>query len=132
MHKAWLAICGLAVLGACTHGPDVTGQEAMPVLIDKDRIDTALKGLVATGQVAGNEALIFEDGREVYYNKFGMADIEAKRPMARNTIIRIFSMTKPVTGVALMQQYELGKFQFDDPVSKYLPEFANARVFDGL
>ena len=52
--------------------------------------------------------------------------------MNRNTIVRIFSMTKPVTGVALMTLYEKGKFQLDDPLSKYAPEFANMKVFKGV
>jgi len=56
----------------------------------------------------------------VYYNAFGYVDCEAKKPMDRNMIVRIFSMTKPVTGVALMTLYEKGKFELDDPLSKYV------------
>lgn len=97
----------------------------------KARIDSMLNAVVANGSVAGASALVFENGREVYYNNFGMADREQKRAMSRNTIVQIFSMTKPITGVALMQLYEQGKFRLDDPLSKYAPEFANLRVYVG-
>lgn len=98
----------------------------------KARIDATLKSFVDTSRVAGISALIFEKNKEVYFNSFGMADREANIPMDRNTIVRIFSMTKPVTGVALMQLHEKGLFQLDDPLSKYAPEFANVKVFAGF
>lgn len=98
----------------------------------KARIDATLKSFVDTNRVAGISALIFENDKEVYFNSFGMADREANVPMDRNTIVRIFSMTKPVTGVALMQLYEKGLFQLDDPLSKYAPEFADVKVFAGI
>ncbi|WP_447932016.1 serine hydrolase domain-containing protein [Sphingopyxis fribergensis] len=99
--------------------------------IDKTRIDTALKAMIADGRAAGTSALIWQDGREVYFGTAGMADREAKRPMRRDTIAQIYSMTKPVTGVALMQLWEAGKFRLDDPLSKYLPEYADMRVYAG-
>lgn len=98
----------------------------------KARIDATLKSFVDSGQVAGVSALIFEKNKEVYYNAFGYADREAQTPMDRNTIVRIYSMTKPVTGTALMQLYEKGAFQLDDPLSKYAPEFADMKVFKGV
>ena len=98
----------------------------------KQRIDSTLKSFIDSDKTVGLSALVFEKGKEVYYNTFGYADREAKIPMNRNTIVRIFSMTKPVTGVALMTLYEKGKFQLDDPLSKYAPEFANMRVFKGV
>lgn len=98
----------------------------------KDRIDATLKYFTDSGKTAGVSALIFEKGKEVYYNAFGYANREAKVPMDRNTIVRIYSMTKPITGVALMTLYEKGAFQLDDPLSKYAPEFANMKVFTGV
>ncbi len=95
------------------------------------RLDSTLKSMIDSNRVAGISALIFEKGKEVYFNAFGYADREAKVPMDRNTIVRIYSMTKPVTGTALMKLYEEGKFQLDDPLSKYAPEFANQKVFKG-
>lgn len=104
---------------------------AEKLVIDKARIDAALKAMIADGRAAGTSALIWQDGREVYFGTAGMADREAKRPMRRDTIAQIYSMTKPVTGVALMQLWEAGKFHLDDPLSKYLPEYANMRVYAG-
>lgn len=96
-----------------------------------DRINTTLKNYVDSGYVAGVSALIVEKDKEVYFNAFGFADREANKPMDRNTIVRIYSMTKPVTGVALMQLFEKGAFQLDDPLSKYLPEFSDMKVYAG-
>ncbi len=98
----------------------------------KARIDSTLKELVTSGELAGASALVFEKNKEVYFNSFGSADREANIPMDRNTIVRIFSMTKPITGTALMQLYEKGLFQLDDPLSKYAPEFADLKVFAGV
>ncbi|RNI28733.1 serine hydrolase domain-containing protein [Rufibacter latericius] len=106
-----------------------------PVIINKTvkaRIDAALRSFVDSGRVAGASALIFEKNKEVYHNAFGYADREAKAKMDRNTIVRIYSMTKPVTGVALMKLYEKGAFKLDDPLSKYAPEFANMKVYKGV
>ncbi|HZY81509.1 MAG TPA: serine hydrolase domain-containing protein [Cyclobacteriaceae bacterium] len=95
----------------------------------KTRIDSTLKAMVDAGKIAGASALIVEKDKEVYFNSFGNAD--TGKPFDRNTIVRIFSMTKPVTGVALMQLYEKGMFQLDDPLEKYAPEFANMKVSEG-
>ena len=99
--------------------------------IDKARIDAALRRFVDAGKIVGASALVVQDDREAYVGTFGMADREAVRPMARDTVVLIYSMTKPLTGVALMQLHEQGKFQLDDPVSRYLPEFANQHVHAG-
>jgi len=94
-------------------------------------LDTTLQGFVDRGQIAGVEAVVFKDGQEVYYGSFGYADREAQRPMSRDALIQIYSMSKPITGVALMQLYEQGRFQLDDALAKYLPEFANMKVYAG-
>lgn len=98
----------------------------------KARIDSTLKSFVDAGYVVGASALIFEKNKEVYYNAFGFADREANKPMDRNTLVRIYSMTKPVTGTALMKLYEKGAFQLDDPLSKYAPEFTDMNVYAGV
>lgn len=96
------------------------------------RIDSTLKSFTDSGKVAGVSALIMEKGKEVYFNAFGMADREASKPMDRHTLVRIYSMTKPVTGVALMSLYDKGAFQLDEPLSKYLPEYADMKVYKGV
>jgi CubicO group peptidase (beta-lactamase class C family) len=127
----------LPLLFACAsqqQSPDNESATASPVITDaaKARMDATLKGLVDSGRIAGVSALVFEKGKEVYFNAFGYADREAKTPMDRNTIVRIYSMTKPVTGVALMKLYEQGAFQLDDSLAKYAPEFANIKVYKGV
>ena len=104
---------------------------APPVHIDKARIDRALAAMTSDGRTAGASALIWQDGRERYFGAAGFADREAKRPMRRDTLVQIFSMTKPVTGVALMQLWEQGRFGLDDPLARYLPQFASMRVYAG-
>lgn len=99
--------------------------------IDKTRIDTMLATMVAGGRAIGVSALVWKDGREVYYGERGLADREGNKPFRRDTLVQIWSMTKPVTGVALMQLWEQGKFRLDDPLARYLPEFATMMVQDG-
>ncbi len=99
--------------------------------IDKSTIDASLRGFIESKALVGVSALVYEGGHEAYFGAFGQADREAGKPMTRNTLVQIFSMTKPITGVALMSLYEAGKFQLDDPLAKYLPEFANLQVYAG-
>jgi len=93
-----------------------------------DTMDRLLKNEVDRGFVKGNSALVLKNGEEIYYNNFGFADAEKGSPMKRDTIIRLFSMTKPVTAVAVMIAQERGLIDVNDPVSMYLPEFANMQV----
>lgn len=123
-----LASSGLAVIAPPAQAQAVPSEN---LKLDKKRIDAALGAMIADGRAAGVSALIWQDGREVYFGTAGMADREAKRPMRRDTIAQIYSMTKPVTGVALMQLWEAGKFRLDDPLARYLPEYADMRVYAG-
>lgn len=99
--------------------------------IDKTRIDRMLASMVADGRAVGVSALVWKDGREAYYGERGLADREGNKPFRRDALVQIWSMTKPVTGVALMQLWEQGKFRLDDPLARYLPEFATMMVQDG-
>ena len=95
------------------------------------RLDAALAGFVERGDVAGVSALVVERGEDAYFGAFGHADREAGVPMDRETLVQIYSMTKPVTGVALMTLWETGAFDLDDPLADHLPEFADVRVYAG-
>jgi CubicO group peptidase (beta-lactamase class C family) len=136
MMSPWLAAAAaMALLGVqAAPAPAAPIREASPgaVRIDKQRIDRALAEMVASGRAAGVSALVFEDDREVYFGAAGNADREARRAMARDTLVQVYSMTKPVTGVALMQLWEQGRFGLDDPLARYLPEFGATRVFAGM
>ena len=122
-------------LGACaTSGNVSTVPSAAPRVVTtaaKQRIDSTLRHFVDAKLVAGASALVWEKGSEAHFNAVGYADREAQRPMSRDAIVQIFSMTKPVTGVALMTLWEQGKFQLDDPVARYAPELANLKVYAG-
>jgi CubicO group peptidase (beta-lactamase class C family) len=118
------------MLGACASAPR-TPPGAPNSLIDRARIDAALEGFIEREELVASSALIFEHGREAYFGAFGHADREVGKPMARDTLVQIFSMTKPVTGVALMTLYDKGLFQLDDPLAKYAPEFADLQVYAG-
>src|SRR6266581_2179891 len=102
------------------------------VRVEPTKIDAALNGFIRSKALVGVSALVYQGDREVYFGAFGSADREAARPMTRDTLVQIFSMTKPVTGVAFMMLYEEGRFQLDDPLEKYAPEFANMRVYAGI
>lgn len=100
--------------------------------LDAPKIERTLRGFIDRHALVGVSALVYVDGREAFFGAFGQADREAAKPMARDTLVQIFSMTKPITGVALMSLYEAGKFQLDDPLSKYIPEFAKLKVYGGI
>ena len=76
----------------------------------------------------GMVALVFRHGKIAYYKSFGKMDIETNKPMKKDAMFRIASMTKAITSVAVMTLYEEGKFLLTDPVSKYIPEFRNPKV----
>ncbi|GAA4741233.1 serine hydrolase domain-containing protein [Sphingomonas daechungensis] len=120
-----------AVAATLTLSSAISAPPTSTVTIDKARIDRSLQDMVSSGRAAGASALVWKDGKEAYFGTAGYADREAKRPFSRDTLVQIFSMTKPVSGVAFMQLWEQGKFGLDDPLSMYLPEFANAKVFVG-
>jgi len=103
-----------------------------PLQIEPSAIDAALRSLVDSQKLVGVSALVYQGDSEVYFGAFGQADRENNKPMARDTLVQIFSMTKPVVGVALMKLYERDKFRLDDPLELYAPEFANLKVYAGV
>ena len=92
------------------------------------RIRIAMKRYVDKGLVPGVVTLVARRGRVVNFDAIGYRDVESKAPMTTNTIFRIASMTKPIASVALMMLYEEGHFLLSDPISKFLPEFANMKI----
>ncbi|MRS03697.1 class A beta-lactamase-related serine hydrolase [bacterium] len=96
------------------------------------RIDNFLTAAIEKNQIPGAVALIARNGKIVYYKAFGMAESETKRSLKRDDIFRIASQTKAITSTAVMMLWEEGKFSLDDPISKYIPAFANARILESL
>ena len=87
------------------------------------QISERMKEFEARGQVAGTVTLLQRHGVLAHFEATGWADIEAKKPMQRDTIFQIMSMTKPITGIAIMMMAEEGKLRITDPVERHLPEF---------
>ncbi|MFC5624416.1 serine hydrolase domain-containing protein [Algoriphagus winogradskyi] len=97
-----------------------------------ERIDQMLDQTLADNQVPGLVALIVKDGKIVYHEAKGLADVPSGTKMAKDQIFRIASQSKAITSTAVMMLWEEGKFKLDDPISKYIPEFANPRILSGF
>ncbi len=95
------------------------------------RIHNAMQRLVDEGKFAGILTLIARRGQVVYCDGVGLRDIETGKPVEKDTIFRIYSMTKPITSVAVMMLYEEGHFRLVDPLYEYLPEFKGIQVAEG-
>ena len=95
-------------------------------------LDAAMQQKVDEKQFAGIVTILARHGKVVEFKTYGKKNLATGAPMEKDTIFRIYSMTKPVTGAAMMMLYEEGKWQPDDPISKYIPEFANLKVFKGV
>ena len=96
-----------------------------------NRVEDWLQLQVSSGRLAGASVLIGRRGKIGFFEAAGHADREQQRQFSRDSIVRIFSMTKPVTTVAAMMLYERGHFQLDDPIARYLPEFTDTQVWRG-
>ena len=94
-----------------------------------NRIGPAIQGHIDQGHLPGAITLVARHGKVAHFECYGMMDIEADKSMQPDTIFRIYSMTKPITSVALMMLYEEGRFTLDDPVSRFIPEFSDLKVF---
>ncbi len=95
---------------------------------DLDRIGDTIRNEIATGKIPGAILLIKQHGKPVYFESFGVRDPDTGQPMTPDTIFQIYSMSKAVTSVAAMMLVDDGKLSLDDPVSKYIRSFANAKV----
>ena len=93
------------------------------------RIGPWMRQWVESGRLAGTTVMVHRRGRTAYLESAGLADIERGVPMTAETVVRIYSMTKPLTSVALMMLYEQGLFQLDDPIAAVLPAFREMRVW---
>lgn len=111
---------------------DVVSPES--VGMSSSRLDTLkqrLQQVLDEELTGGIQVLIARRGGVVMYENLGYADVEERRPVSEETLFRIYSMTKPITGTAMMMLYEEGRYSMSDPLSKHIPEFADLKVYDG-
>ena len=92
------------------------------------RITEMMKRHVAAGEISGGVTLVARHGKIAHFEATGVTDIDSKKPMTKDAVFRIASMTKPVTGVAVMMMMEEGRLRITDPVSKYIPSFKDLKV----
>jgi CubicO group peptidase (beta-lactamase class C family) len=136
IYVSVLALCLAGPLGA--EPPQVAAGPALGATVAPESqgvssagvrsLSEAMRELVDQQKLAGVTTLLARRGEVVHFEAYGKADTAEGTPLAPDSIFRIASMTKPVTGVAMMQLYEQGKWRLDDPVAKHIPEFVNLKV----
>lgn len=130
-----LVASALALLLAAAVGWRAEGSAESPLAASSGfspdklrRVGDYIRNEIATGKIPGAILLIQQHGQPVYFENFGVRDVATRLPMTADTIFRLYSMSKPVTSVAAMMLVEEGRLKLGDPVSKYIPAFADAKV----
>jgi CubicO group peptidase (beta-lactamase class C family) len=122
----FVAVCAIAEpLPAVA--PDQVGLASATL----SELDTLMQSYINNGSLSGIVMLVARDGKVAHAGVYGQMNVDAGEKMRRDAIFRIYSMTKPITGVALMTLYEEGRFTLDDPLSKHLPGFEKLKVHAG-
>ncbi|MEW6019267.1 MAG: serine hydrolase domain-containing protein [Pseudomonadota bacterium] len=122
------AVFGLTAPAMAADAPLAAPAEAGFDAARVAAISSEMQELVDEGKLAGAVTLLARQGKVVHFEPYGVQDVTTGAPVTRDTIWRIASMTKPVTGVAMMMLWEEGKWDLDDPVAKHIPEFADLQV----
>ncbi|HXQ79874.1 MAG TPA: serine hydrolase domain-containing protein [Opitutaceae bacterium] len=126
-----LAAIGALVLCATAYAQELPSAKPESVGLSSERlgrIATVVQKDIDEKRIAGAVSMVVRHGQVAWFDARGMADREAGKPMQRDAIFRICSMSKPISSAAVMMLYEEGKFLLEEPVSKYLPEFRNPKV----
>ena len=131
--QAGIAICCSLLLLAPAFALGQELQPTAPAAVGMDAaklelVTARLRQHIDDGEIPGVVAAVARDGKLVYFEALGQYDLENGEAMRPDTLFRIYSMTRQVTSIAVLQQYEQGKFDFGDPIAMYLPEFADQRV----
>ena len=122
-------LCLLSGLGYTRELPTASPQHVRMSPEKLAGVKPAVQALVEDEKIAGASVVVARKGSIVLSETFGMVDMEAQKPMQTDTIFRFYSMTKPITSVAVMMLYEEGKLKLDEPVSRYIPEFEGLKVY---
>ncbi|MBL8266878.1 serine hydrolase domain-containing protein, partial [Steroidobacter sp.] len=134
--RAWSLIALALLVSLAAQARDLSLPDVKPESVGfsserLQRLDAGMKAVVDNKQLAGIATVVARRGQIVQQLAYGQADIAGNKPLQMNSIVRIYSMTKPITGVALMMLYEEGKWQPSDPISRHIPEFKDLQVFVG-
>lgn len=126
---ATAVIAGITVAAADlpTATPESVGMSTARLA----RLDAALQAEIAAGKLPGIVVAVARRGQVVYQKAFGVANLQTREPMRTDALFRLYSMTKAVASVGLLTLYEQGKFRLTDPLERYLPQFANLKVYRG-
>ena len=134
-----MRVLAMIVLAGSLLGQSVQANIDVPELSDPelvgmsqerlDRIGIGMRRLIAENKIPGTVTLVARRGKIVHFEANGSRNVSAGEPMELNTIFRLFSQTKPITGAAVMILYEEGHFVLSDPISQYLPEFTDMDVY---
>src|SRR3954469_20967311 len=127
---AALAFSSAALAAGCPRAghADAVAAPASLSSVKLQRVGDFIRGEIAAGKMPGAIILIQQHGRPVYFECFGVRDVDSKHPMTPDSIFRMFSMTKPITSVAAMMLVEEGRLALQDPVAKYISCF---RQYEG-
>jgi CubicO group peptidase (beta-lactamase class C family) len=134
--RTYLLISLVALLAACASTPRGQWPQPTDVAVEQSgftaeglaALDARMKQAVDNKEVAGVQTLLVRKGQVAAFNTHGVQSFESGVPITQDTLFRIYSMTKPITGVALLQRYEKGLWTLDDPITKFVPELANLKV----
>ncbi len=139
VERSDMHILAMLVLAASILGQSAQANTEVSELIDPEivgmsqqrleRIGIGMRRLIAENKIPGTVTLVARRGQIVHFEANGFRNVRASEPMELNTIFRLFSQTKPVTGAAVMILYEEGHFVLTDPISQYLPEFTDMQVY---
>ena len=134
MHILAKIVLAASILGQSVQANIEVSELSDPEIVGMsqhrlDRIGIGMRRLIAENKIPGTVTLVARRGKIVHFEANGFRNVRASEPMELNTIFRLFSQTKPVTGAAVMILYEEGHFVLTDPISQYLPEFTDMQVY---
>jgi len=136
-HALLAFFIALLATASSAHARDARIAPAKPEAVGfsserLQRLEKGMQSYVDQKQLAGIVTVLARHGKVVHEKTYGVMDLESKAPIKTDSIVRIFSMTKPITGVAMMMLYEEGKWRLTDPIARHIPEFKDLKVFAGM
>lgn len=125
-----LLLAAIAAYSWAAEVPQAKPEEVGMSSVKLEKVTSAVQEMVADEKVAGAITMVARKGKIVHFEAYGLRDMEDEKPLEKDTIMRFYSMTKPITTVAAMMLHDDGTLKLDDPVEKYLPEFEGVKVHD--